>query len=73
MNEDIIDYKYHLSKSFSKYVLRDVEAKKSIKFPSIDKFVEYVKTENIPFEKIQLTRSVSNKEQKEITDKLMEK
>ena len=70
MNEDY--QKYHVSKSYGLFVVKDIETNKNKKCKSITELAEYVKSKNIIFEDIQLTRSVSNKEQREITDKLKE-
>jgi len=65
--------KYSITKSYSLFVLRDAETEKKKKCRSITELVRYIKSNNIPIENIQPTQSVSNKEQREITNKLKEK
>ena len=62
--------RYHISKSYGLFVVKDIETQKNKKCKGINDLVKYAKSNNILFGDIQLTRSVSNKEQKEITDKL---
>jgi len=68
--EENYNKRYSITKSLGQYRWRDNETNETLEFSQIEKIINHATKLSIPLSEIHLSRSLSNKEQNGISEKL---